>query len=467
MPGILLDPSEVAPSPKPESGPERAGFLIAPSTNDRAQDVGAAAESGPWLLIDPEDIGRPDPAPDASFDEQTVSAEPEVVVDDSAAEVDSSAVDAVEDDQDRLVDLEYLFAASTIDVGPIDLATADELVEIPSEPVIPEPPQIPEIESASTVQVPAPSAIARPVAPEADPADDFDSQDDLDALLAEFSAAMAPAADTSDPEAEPAVDLDPVEAPEAVSPEGFADELPRTTGFGFDDVTVPSAEVIDNAPVVIGPSETVDLNLADITVPSAEVVDHAAALDDRDLGSAPDFDLNLELSAPELLSADPGADVEPVPVPVPEPDPGLDSEHVVDVAADNLSDLQPESMPQTATDPAPAGGLFFETRNRQQPEAPRGRRRVAKSPAEVFASETSLLPARTRRGDQLLVEQHDAGHSWFNKSGELPLLNLADDGNTVQAEPKAGAFVRRTLLTVLILAAIIGCLYVALNSIYL
>lgn len=67
----------------------------------------------------------------------------------------------------------------------------------------------------------------------------------------------------------------------------------------------------------------------------------------------------------------------------------------------------------------------------------------------------------------MLVEQHDAGHSWFNKSGELPLLNLADDGNTVQAEPKAGAFVRRTLLTVLILAAIIGCLYVALNSIYL
>jgi hypothetical protein len=67
----------------------------------------------------------------------------------------------------------------------------------------------------------------------------------------------------------------------------------------------------------------------------------------------------------------------------------------------------------------------------------------------------------------MLVEPHDVGHSWFNKSGELPLLNLTDDGKEVRTERRTGAFVKRTLLTVLILVAIIGCLYVALNSIYL
>ncbi len=472
-PDVLLDPAELAPSPRVEPTPERAGFLVAPSAQDRVRDVGAAAESGPWLLIDPEDVGRADTVPDASSDEPVVETEAETeteTMEAAPAKADDAAT-AGPEDQERLVDLEYLFAASTIDVGPIDLSTSETQIEVPAEPVafadpvtpvepvtlaepvVPVPPQIPEIQSASTIPAPGPSAIARPVVSEANPADDFDARDDLDALLAEFSIAMAPAR-TSEPKAEPAPDVAPPDVPEIDTPDESSDELAKPTGFGIGEVTVPSAEVIDHA-AVIERGETVDLNLADITVPSAEVVDQSV---DSALDAAPELDVASELEsefdvAPELESE---LDVASE----------LESEPVADVPAD-IAEPAPPALPQPPGDPAPSGGMFFETLNRRQTESSRSPRRVAKSPAEVFASETSLLPARTRRGDQMLVEPHDVGHSWFNKSGELPLLNLTDDGKEVRTERRTGAFVKRTLLTVLILVAIIGCLYVALNSIYL
>ncbi len=316
--------------------------------------------------MDPEDVGRSDPASPP----RKGHAETEELTYGKVEAVDSAAADVAED-PDRLVDLEYLFAAHTIEVGPIDLAAADTSLEKPSEPAIADPLQGREIRPASAV----PASGPLPAADDVDPAGDFESDDGLDALLAEFSAAIDPDAARADPEAEPVVGLESTE------------------------VSVPPSQ------------------------PSSEVIDHASRL-------------NLD-----AINRD--------------------------VAVGRTSTPEVDSESLLPGDLAPAGKLFFETLNRELPTPLEPPQQMAKYPAEVFASETAPLPARTRRGDQLSTEQHDAGHSWFNLSSELPILNLTDDSPKPQAQGRAVRFLKRTLLTLLTVAAIAGCLYVALDSIYL
>ena len=57
---MLFDPSDLTQPAPVEPAPERAGFLTAPAVEERVEDRGVVADAGPWLLIDPEEIGGSD-----------------------------------------------------------------------------------------------------------------------------------------------------------------------------------------------------------------------------------------------------------------------------------------------------------------------------------------------------------------------------------------------------------------------
>ncbi|MEM9653404.1 MAG: hypothetical protein AAGA65_15000 [Actinomycetota bacterium] len=561
-PTQLLDPSELAGSPPGE----RAGFLVAPVSRPPV-DAAPVADADPWLLIDPDDIGGPDRTPpaDGAADARSGS-DPETT---SAPASEPGDADQA-DEAKRLADLEYLFAARTMDIGPLDLENRS--APIPS--VAPAEPSADAEPMADARVVPSTddpdAADLEPVdrfAGQAEqiPETDADADDGLPAAAGPTLGARALPVPTIDEQASGTPVADQPVTEDDAGEEADAGDNP-TDKVRADDSTIDEGVTDEGAVIGTGTDEELDRLLADlsaateapappaepsppppssrvdVTVPSAQVVDHAATLgpDDTDDDQAPDEseprlaataesdsqpDLpsgggspatSVEQPASTMEAEDP-AGLEAETRLAPRPDPAAAPDHIAapeppatpespatpepPVAPDHAATPQPSATPDPAPAPGPTpkplaapershtpaprfspggpvrrrpvvaprvqparpGGHLFDGGRRPQEEL--ASEQAAMSRAEVFASETSMMPAKTRRGDELPeVEPHDVGHSWFNLSGELPLLNIQDLQTMDGQSGRLRWFLIRLALVLVVLAVAVGGLYVALSA---